>query len=292
METRSKPAVCKPSLSSLMCRLGGIENLRPFLPSVLAQSPTRRKASTVRHSASRPKILAQPSLPPRVPLGKNRFLPITTRTLEATKTMCRPPDCIAPSPRPGCKSPGCARSARPLSTMRVAPEERRKSPVRFPRKDSILHLLQRKTEDTRPRVLQVSSGKLKLHHGGRKAESTLRANLRSKRRSSTQEHAERRGAVRNPVKHGAVCLADFEFLATIGVGCFGQVKLARFTATPSQPCAVKIVSKEYATRLRQAEHLVHEREMLLGLDSPFIVKWQVFAPGYNPSVATAPSRTS
>ena len=68
-------------------------------------------------------------------------------------------------------------------------------------------------------------------------------------------------------------LEDFTIVSTLGIGYFGEVKLAKWKTYLNQPCAIKIVSKENAIKLKQAEHLLTEREMLLSLNHPFIMKW-------------------
>ena len=57
------------------------------------------------------------------------------------------------------------------------------------------------------------------------------------------------------------------------MGCFGKVQLAKWTTRYNQPCALKIVAKEDAVRMNQVKHLGNERELLLALDNPFIMKW-------------------
>jgi serine/threonine protein kinase len=47
------------------------------------------------------------------------------------------------------------------------------------------------------------------------------------------------------------------------------VKLAKYE---SRPCVLKIVSKEYAVKMKQVEHLWWERELLMTIENPFIVK--------------------
>ncbi len=65
-------------------------------------------------------------------------------------------------------------------------------------------------------------------------------------------------------------LAEFSQLATVGVGCFAKVRLARWK---DHPCVLKVVDKGLAARLRQGPNLLWERKLLSCVDCPFVVKW-------------------
>jgi len=69
---------------------------------------------------------------------------------------------------------------------------------------------------------------------------------------------------------------NFDILAILGIGLFGKVKLAKWITENNKPCAIKVVSKKNALRLGKASHLTNEKEVLLSLDHPFIVKWYQF----------------
>ena len=65
---------------------------------------------------------------------------------------------------------------------------------------------------------------------------------------------------------------DFVFLKTIGIGLFGKVKLAKWK-TKDKSCAIKIISKECIIKMKQVQHVINEKEILLSIDHPFIVTW-------------------
>jgi hypothetical protein len=56
------------------------------------------------------------------------------------------------------------------------------------------------------------------------------------------------------------------------VGCFAKVKLCKWKANLNAPCVLKIVSKSCAAKLKQIDHLISEKELLLTLRHPFIVR--------------------
>ena len=103
-------------------------------------------------------------------------------------------------------------------------------------------------------------------------------NLRTRRRSSIENVVNKDIISSNhsicPTKNSnSDRLSDFTFLETIGVGCFGKVKLAKWNSCLERPCALKIVNKEYAAKLKQIDHLISEREILINIDNPYVVKW-------------------
>lgn len=77
--------------------------------------------------------------------------------------------------------------------------------------------------------------------------------------------------------HNVPHLSDFKLLSTIGVGCYGKVKLAKWKTMKEQPCVLKIVSKHYAKLLNQEKHLISERLLLMSLKNPLILKWYSFS---------------
>ena len=99
--------------------------------------------------------------------------------------------------------------------------------------------------------------------------------LKVKRGLSAQGHRKFESCkVESTYKEQKECsLSEFQLLDTIGVGCFGRVKLAKWLTNTDKPCAIKIVAKEYAVKLKQIDHLAYEKDLLLSLNNPFIVKW-------------------
>ena len=69
-------------------------------------------------------------------------------------------------------------------------------------------------------------------------------------------------------------LKDFKFLETIGVGWLGKVDLTKWN---NEPRAIKSVEKECAIKFNQVSHLINERQLLLTLNHPFIVKWYLLS---------------
>lgn len=67
-------------------------------------------------------------------------------------------------------------------------------------------------------------------------------------------------------------LDDFEIIKTIGTGTFGRVCLCRDKYRQKSYRAMKIMAIEDATRLKQAEHIKNEKNILLSLTHPFIIK--------------------
>ncbi len=54
------------------------------------------------------------------------------------------------------------------------------------------------------------------------------------------------------------------------MGCFAKVKLAKFP--DGRPCALKIVDRQLAKKLKQGSHLLWERKLLGCVNNPYIVK--------------------
>eukprot|EP00033_Pygsuia_biforma_P001366 GCRY01001547.1.p1 GENE.GCRY01001547.1~~GCRY01001547.1.p1 ORF type:complete len:369 (+),score=53.60 GCRY01001547.1:190-1296(+) len=65
-------------------------------------------------------------------------------------------------------------------------------------------------------------------------------------------------------------LRDFDFLETLGTGTFGKVSLVRHK-TLGKYYAMKQLNKIDVVRLKQVEHTINEKEILISLRNPFIV---------------------
>jgi len=68
-------------------------------------------------------------------------------------------------------------------------------------------------------------------------------------------------------------LEDFTLIKTIGVGCYAKVKLAKWISYSNKPCAIKVVNKKLALKLKQGLNLIREQKLLCLLNYPYIVKW-------------------
>lgn len=66
-------------------------------------------------------------------------------------------------------------------------------------------------------------------------------------------------------------LNEFEFLQTIGTGSFGRVRLGRHKNT-NKIYAIKMLKKIEVLRLKQADHIYSEYNILSKLNHPFIVE--------------------
>jgi serine/threonine protein kinase len=66
-------------------------------------------------------------------------------------------------------------------------------------------------------------------------------------------------------------LTDFEFLRTLGTGTFGRVFLVR-ERKYKRYFAMKVLKKVEIVRLKQVEHIISERAILMSVDFPFIVR--------------------
>ena len=65
--------------------------------------------------------------------------------------------------------------------------------------------------------------------------------------------------------------ADLEYITTIGVGGFGRVELVRIV-NDKIALALKRIKKSHVKELKQEQHVVNERNILLQCRSPFIIK--------------------
>eukprot|EP00949_MAST-11_sp_MAST-11-sp1_P002684 g2684.t1 len=66
-------------------------------------------------------------------------------------------------------------------------------------------------------------------------------------------------------------LSEFDLMRTLGTGTFGRVRLAAHPSFP-EPIALKILNKAQAVALGQVDHLLSERQVLLTVVHPFIVR--------------------
>ncbi|KAJ3387354.1 hypothetical protein HDU92_001988 [Lobulomyces angularis] len=66
-------------------------------------------------------------------------------------------------------------------------------------------------------------------------------------------------------------LKDFKLIKTIGTGTFGRVYLTKFHHN-SEYFAMKILKKGDVVRLKQVEHVNNERNILISIKFPFIIK--------------------
>jgi len=69
-------------------------------------------------------------------------------------------------------------------------------------------------------------------------------------------------------------LTHFTVGVTLGTGSFGRVRLATHKETGSI-WAIKMLKKSEVIRLQQVEHMISEKQILLALDHPFIVRLAV-----------------
>jgi serine/threonine protein kinase len=71
--------------------------------------------------------------------------------------------------------------------------------------------------------------------------------------------------------HVGALLSNFEFLRTLGTGTFGRVFLVK-ERNSLRYFAMKVLKKVEIVRLRQVEHVISERNVLMELNFPFIVR--------------------
>jgi len=70
-------------------------------------------------------------------------------------------------------------------------------------------------------------------------------------------------------------LSDLELGATVGVGNFGRVRVAKARGRPNaKPMALKILHKQKVIKMNQVDHVKNELKVLSLIDHPFIVKLQ------------------
>ncbi|DBA04979.1 TPA: hypothetical protein N0F65_006981 [Lagenidium giganteum] len=76
------------------------------------------------------------------------------------------------------------------------------------------------------------------------------------------------------IKKHSVCrvsIRDFDILKPISKGAYGKVYLARKKTTGDQ-YAIKVLAKEHVLRKKQIQHIETERDILVNVESPFVVK--------------------
>jgi CRP-like cAMP-binding protein len=66
-------------------------------------------------------------------------------------------------------------------------------------------------------------------------------------------------------------LSELELKATVGTGTFGRVRLA-FHRKTNRTFALKMLQKNQIVRLKQQSNIMNERDILLRMDHPFIIK--------------------
>ncbi|KAL3314601.1 cGMP-dependent protein kinase 1 [Cichlidogyrus casuarinus] len=67
-------------------------------------------------------------------------------------------------------------------------------------------------------------------------------------------------------------ICDLSVLTTIGVGGFGRVQLVHFKGNERQTFALKKLKKSVIVEMRQQEHVMNERDILMETESDFIIK--------------------
>lgn len=68
--------------------------------------------------------------------------------------------------------------------------------------------------------------------------------------------------------HTRFSLADFKTVGILGKGSFGSVKLVE---AKGKQYALKAVSKQHVSKLKQEEHMMNERNIMLKIHHPFVV---------------------
>lgn len=69
-----------------------------------------------------------------------------------------------------------------------------------------------------------------------------------------------------------VTLEDFAMLTVIGKGSYAKVVLVKRKDGDGRIYAMKILKKKYIEKRKQERHVMIERNILVGVDHPFIVK--------------------
>lgn len=67
-------------------------------------------------------------------------------------------------------------------------------------------------------------------------------------------------------------LGDFRKIATLGVGGFGRVELVQINGDTSKSFALKQMKKSQIVETRQQQHIMSEKEIMMGANCDFIVK--------------------
>lgn len=64
---------------------------------------------------------------------------------------------------------------------------------------------------------------------------------------------------------------DFQVLKLIGRGSYAKVLLAR-RKDDNRVCALKVMKKKHIEHKKQTQHILAERNIMAGIDHPFIVQ--------------------
>lgn len=74
-------------------------------------------------------------------------------------------------------------------------------------------------------------------------------------------------------QQGQLTLDNFNMLSVIGKGSYAKVVLVKKKGEESERVyAMKILKKKYIEKRKQENHVMTERNILVGMDHPFIVK--------------------
>jgi len=73
-------------------------------------------------------------------------------------------------------------------------------------------------------------------------------------------------------KGDEVGIDEFEVMKVVGRGAFGKVYQVRKRGSPDEICAMKVMRKDMIVEKGHAEYIVSEKEILMKVDHPFIVK--------------------
>jgi serine/threonine protein kinase len=85
------------------------------------------------------------------------------------------------------------------------------------------------------------------------------------------QHAPSHFLVSAPNPNFPVDKDEYEKVDTLGTGTFGRVWLTK-SKHDSQYYALKICQKAEIVRLKQVDHMMNEKNILLALDHPFVVR--------------------
>jgi serum/glucocorticoid-regulated kinase 2 len=72
--------------------------------------------------------------------------------------------------------------------------------------------------------------------------------------------------------NNSLTLDSFNVLSVIGKGSYAKVVLVKRKDDDSKVYAMKILKKKYIEQRKQELHVMIERNILVGVDHPFIVK--------------------
>jgi len=67
-------------------------------------------------------------------------------------------------------------------------------------------------------------------------------------------------------------LDEFKVVSMLGVGSFGKVQLVQDEAKPERVYALKVLAKANVVRRSQQQHVMNEKRLLIGINSPFIIQ--------------------